>query len=118
MTIIQTSYFAKYKGENAVSISLSKPNWYQCREYKKLAPTWDLLNKYKRDKDEDYYIGCYYREVLSKLNPQQVYDELGENAVLLCWEKNSDFCHRHLIAEWLENHLGIEVREYIKEGAK
>lgn len=112
MTTIQTSYFSKYKGENAVSISLSKPKWYpNCREYKILAPTWDLLNRYKKDKDEDYYIGRYYREVLSKLDPQKVYEELGEDAVLLCWEKSSDFCHRHLIAEWLEHHLGIEVNE-------
>lgn len=33
---MQTSYYSKYKGFNAVSISLSKPQWYQkCREYKK-----------------------------------------------------------------------------------
>lgn len=113
MITIQTSYFAKYKGENAVSISRSTPKWYpnKIREYKKLAPSWDLLNKYKQDKDEEYYIEHYYKEVLNKLNPQQVYDELGENAVLLCWEKSSDFCHRHLVSEWLEKRLGIEVDE-------
>jgi hypothetical protein len=45
---MQTSYFAKYKGINAVSIALSTPKWYQnCRKYKKLAPSWELLRKYK-----------------------------------------------------------------------
>ena len=110
---MQTSYYAKYKGENAVSIALSKPKWYQCREYKKLAPTWDLLNKYKKDKDEVYYIEHYYRDILNKLDPKQVYKELGEDAVLLCWEKSSDFCHRHIVAEWLGEKLGIKVGEYI-----
>jgi uncharacterized protein YeaO (DUF488 family) len=109
---MQTSYFAKYKGINAVSIALSTPKWYQnCRKYKKLAPSWELLNKYKQDKDEIYYTVKYYKEVLSKLDPQQVYEELGEDAVLLCWEKSSEFCHRFLIASWLEKRLGIEVNE-------
>ena len=116
MTTIQTSYYAKYKGENAVSIALSKPQWYtNCREYKKLAPSWDLLNKYKQDKDEMYYIEHYYKEILDKLDPKQVYEDLGENAVLLCWEKSSDFCHRHIVSSWLEEKLGIEIKEYVKE---
>lgn len=109
---MQTSYFAKYKGINAVSIALSTPNWYQnCKIYKKLAPSWELLKKYKQDKDEEYYTECYYEEVLNKLDPQQVYTELGEDAVLLCWEKSGDFCHRHIVADWLEERLGIEVDE-------
>ena len=57
----------------------------------------------------------YSKEELDKLDPKQVYEELGENAVLLCWEKSSDFCHRHLVSEWLSEKLGIEVKEYIKE---
>ena len=71
---MQTSYYAKYKGENAVSIALSKPKWYTCREYKKLAPSWDLLNKYK---DSEQTIasrfildmaGVKYRQLISNTN--------------------------------------------------
>jgi len=110
---MQTSFFAKYKGENAVSISLSKPKWYTtCREYKKLAPSWNLLNKYKQDKDEVYYIKQYQKEILDKLDPKQVYEELGEDAVLLCWEKSGEFCHRFIVAEWLQDKLGIEIKEF------
>jgi uncharacterized protein (DUF488 family) len=111
---MQTSYYSKYKGLNAVSISLSKPQWYQktCRQYKKLAPSWDLLNKYKKDKDEEFYIKQYYETVLNKLDAKTVYEELGEDAVLLCWEKSGDFCHRRLVAEWLQDKLGIEITEY------
>lgn len=109
---MQTSYYSKYKGLNAVSISLSTPQWYQkCRQYNKLAPSWELLNKYKKDKDEVYYTEHYYKDVLDKLDPKQVYEELGEDAVLLCWEK-SGFCHRFLVARWLEIELGIEITEY------
>jgi uncharacterized protein YeaO (DUF488 family) len=108
---MQTSYYAKYKGDNAVSISLSTPKWYQCKEYKKLAPTWELIKKYKSDRDEEYYIEHYYKNILNFLDAKKVYEELGENAVLLCWEKSGDFCHRRIVAEWLEKELKIEIKE-------
>jgi uncharacterized protein (DUF488 family) len=117
---MQTSYFAKYKEDNAVSISLSTPKWFTGKSYKKLAPSWNLLNGYKEGRitEKDYKV-IYTREVLDRLNAQQVYNELvelaGEDAVLLCWEKSSDFCHRHLVADWLHSELGIDVNEYVKE---
>jgi hypothetical protein len=29
----------------------------------------------------------------------------------LCWEKKGKFCHRHLVAKWFKEKLGIEVKE-------
>ena len=29
----------------------------------------------------------------------------------MCWEKSGDFCHRHLVAEWVEENLGITIEE-------
>ena len=111
---MQTSYYAKYKGGNAVSIAGKCPTWYKGREYKKLAPNYWFFKKYKEDGDKEFYTKQYKKEILDKLDPQQVYEELGENAVLLCWEK-SGFCHRFLVARWLEDKLGIEIKEYVKE---
>lgn len=108
---MNTSYFAKYKGENAVSIAGKAPDWYKGREYKKLAPKYWFFKAYKDgDITEEEYTLCYYKEILGFLNPETVYKELGENAVLLCWEK-SGFCHRHIVARWLEKELGIEIKE-------
>jgi len=53
-----------------------------------------------------------YQEILDRLDPRKVYQELGEDAILLCWEKPGEFCHRRLVAEWLERELGVEVPEY------
>jgi hypothetical protein len=50
-------------------------------------------------------------EILAKLDPAEIYQTLGENAVLLCWEKPGDACHRRLVAEWFERCLGVEVPE-------
>jgi hypothetical protein len=49
---------------------------------------------------------------LAGLDPQAVYDLLGENAVLLCWEAPGEGCHRRIVAEWLEAALVTEVPEF------
>ena len=109
---MKTSYFAKYRdGANGVSIALFPPKGYKGRRYMKLAPPEWLLRAYKSKPDEEQYKKDYDEHVLSKLDPRQVYDDLGENAVLLCYEAPGKFCHRRLVAEWLERCLGIKIPE-------
>ena len=109
---MKTSYFAKYKGENAVSISAKCPDWYKGREYKKLAPKYWFFKAYKDgDITKEEYTFCYKTEVLDKLDPKVVYEELGTNSVLLCYEKIGDFCHRHIVSKWLSDNLNIEIKE-------
>jgi hypothetical protein len=52
-----------------------------------------------------------FMNALNKLDAQKIFDELPENAVLLCYEKPNDWCHRRAVAEWFEKELGIEVSE-------
>lgn len=107
-----TSYYAKYKGNNGISIAGKCPSFYKGKEYKKLAPKYTWWKNWKDGLiDNNEYIKLYYETVLNKLDPQQVYNELGENAVLLCWENKDKFCHRHIVAKWLENNLNVKVTE-------
>ena len=108
-----SSFFNVNKNDdNLVSIAVKAPEWYTGREYKKLAPKYWFFKKYKEDGDEEFYTEQYYKEVLDKLNPKEVYEELGgDNAIILCWERYDKFCHRHLVAEWLMKELGIKVKE-------
>ena len=115
---MNTSYFAKVKNlenKNLVSIALSPPKWYEGKTYKALAPNWDTIDAWKKsgktEEDWNNYKRDYYKSKLSKLDPKKVYEDLGEDAVLLCFEKPSDHCHRFLVAEWLETSLGIKVTE-------
>ena len=108
---MKTSNYWNYRGKNAVSIAAYAPNWYGGREYKKLAPKYELLKKYKEDGDKKHYTEKYLKEVLDALDPTEIYEELGEDAVLLCWEKPGEFCHRRIIAAWFKMKLGIEVEE-------
>jgi len=109
---MNTSYFAKkIKFINPVSIAGKCPDWYKGKEFKKLAPKYWFFKKYKEDHDKKFYTEMYYKEVLNLLDPKTIYEELGENSTLLCWEKSGSFCHRRLIANWLEINLNIKVPE-------
>ena len=86
--------------------------------------------KWKENHDNDYYIKCFNEQVLNKLNAEQVVKELDNlllnetlaidyngdlkevpRIALICYEKPSDFCHRHLVADWL-NKNGVECKEW------
>lgn len=120
--MIYTSYFAKLKSlpDNIIPISIcgKAPDWYKGLQYKKLAPKYDFFMKWKENHDNDYYIKCFNSRVLSNLYPEMVLMDLIELAndcekdiCLICYEKPSDFCHRHLVADWL-NKNGIECKEW------
>ena len=118
--MIYTSYFAKLKSlpDNIVPISIcaKAPDWYKGLQYKKLAPKYDFFMKWKENHDNDYYIKCFNEQVLDKLEPMMVYQELCSLAksydiALICYEKPSDFCHRHLVANWLRER-GFDIKEY------
>lgn len=109
---MKTSNFTKSANNpNAVSIAGRAPEDFTGRCYKKLAPKKWFFEKYKKDGDEEFYKIQYQKEVLDVLDPKTVYEQLGEDSVLLCWEEPGEFCHRHIVAEWLMKHLGIKIRE-------
>ncbi len=105
-----TSYFANVKKLSPelvpVSIARGSPRWFTGKQELRLAPTRAMLKMRKPDYD------AAFADILAKLDPAEIYQSLGENAVLLCWEKPGDACHRRLVAEWLEATLGIEIPEY------
>lgn len=111
---MKTSYFANVKNmynENLVSIAMKTPEGFRGRIYEPLAPKYDWWIEWKkRGLSEEWYREKYYETVLDKLNPANIYRQLGEDAILCCYESPEKFCHRHIVAEWLEN-AGYEVEE-------
>lgn len=117
---IYTSYFAKLRSlpENIVPISIcgKAPDWYTGLQYKKLAPKYGFFMEWKKTHDNNYYIEHFDSEVLDTLDAKTVYEELskmsdGKDIALICYEKPTDFCHRHLAAKWLTKN-GIPCEEY------
>lgn len=91
---------------------------------RKLAPRKWFFDEWKKNHDNDFYIRNFEKEVLSNLNPVDVLDTLyglanqnkdGKIPCMICYEKPGDFCHRHLVAEWLNNSIPnlVDCREYI-----
>lgn len=123
--MIATSCHKNWKSDKYITVSISgnrgKDANYVGKCYPKLAPKlefwkiWhDNIGKISEEENTKYYIEQYYIEVLSKVDPKEVYREL-DNSVLLCYEDNIDFCHRHIVAAWLEILLGVTVPEQSAE---
>jgi len=137
--MIYTSYFAQMRNfpKNYIPVAIcgGVPDWYLGTRYKKPAPKLGFFQEWKKNGDNNYYIEHYNSEVLAQLNPDAVLNDLQllvpeeiraqmqepiwtsphVHLVLLCYEKPTDFCHRHLFAEWLRENTKIEIEEFQKE---
>jgi len=95
--VIYTSSFKQSgKHPNAVAISRGVPVWFKNRRiYDPLRPSRAMLEL----KGAAFYAA--YGALLDRLNPRLVADEIGDGAVLLCWEHDPAACHRTAVGEWL-----------------
>lgn len=136
--MIYTTYFANLKKLDhmiscPIAICGKSPDGYKGLEYKKLAPKWWFFKEWKENHNNDFYIEHFNKEVLGVISPREVMMDIrnliaftyGMNMVaynerwwedvpydiyLVCYEKPEDFCHRHLVADWLTAN-GIKVKE-------
>jgi uncharacterized protein YeaO (DUF488 family) len=129
VNMIYTSYFAFIPKLPAdilkISVSLYTPQWARIDGcFPSLNPTEQLLQEAKSDTvSSEEAMGKYCGEILEKLSPTKIYEELlemlnesnKEHLALLCYEKPGETCHRRFIARWLENSNGISVPEYAAE---
>ena len=123
---IGTGYFAKSikyheMGYALVCISRKVP-WFipsdvQMYHYGDLAPSAEIL--WLKDYPEEY-TKRYKAEILNKVNRMSfvmfLYDLANrtktDKVALLCFEAPEKFCHRHIVAEWLnEINLGVDEIE-------
>ncbi|MBE6153035.1 MAG: hypothetical protein E7166_02240 [Firmicutes bacterium] len=118
--IILTGNYRNCKIGNTISISSDrgKSVGYTGKSNTKLAPKWSFLEKWhdnigKVDETENnrFYIQEYWDKVLKQLDPEEILMNLPNRSILLCFEENNQFCHRHLVAFWLELFIGIKTYE-------
>ncbi|MBD5319373.1 MAG: DUF488 domain-containing protein [Bacteroides sp.] len=120
---VYTSYFGKLgvllkNGIFPICIARGVPKFYGGAKEQSVAPFGWMI---KGDISREEYIRAYQEKVLSRVDPNIFLLQIeklsgGKDVALLCYEKPTDFCHRHLLAEWLENETGIEVKEFGVEG--
>ena len=124
--ILGTSNYQNIKTGNTVSVTGDGGNaWgYFGPSYKKLAPKLQSLKndvtKLKeyiefRKKIEDEYMKSYYDIRLKNLDVNfllaTLYNKFGNNIILLCHEPIEEFCHRRLIADYIELKTGMYIPE-------
>lgn len=119
--IIYTTYFSNVinlpNNIAPISIALKPPKEWEGLQYQKLAPKEDFFYKWRENRDNEYYIEHFNSEVLAILDASIVVEELRELAngydsiALVCYELPNEFCHRHLVGQWLMLN-GFEVVEY------
>jgi hypothetical protein len=120
---MKTASFFTYTGLGRISIARFPPRNTPAgfKVYRKLAP-----GEWFNSVEIDEYLERFHAEILAPLDPKAVWDELhrlagGVEPVLLCWEKppvaasempGHDFCHRRIVAQWLEEKLNVTVAEH------
>ena len=128
--MLTASWFTYKNGLGRISISRSAPRSGLVpgfRRYPKLNP-----GPWFRSVNREQYIELYFTEILQHLDPHTVWDELHQLAatttgpepppndgdiepVLLCFERppftDENWCHRRLVARWLEAELRLEIPE-------
>lgn len=119
--MVYTSSYKNCDTDKYHTLSISKDRGtdanYKKDCYLKLAPLESFFRVWRNNptnlsekENNEYYIREYYHNVLEKLDPSEVYKEI-DNSILLCYEENNAFCHRHIVAAWLELFLNIEIFE-------
>lgn len=109
---IYTGYFAGWRawptGALAIGVTRFKPDYWTGINLDKLAPSAELLRQYRNNYIDEYMFKNIYLSELNNrgLTPNFVRQSLKEAAgerdiILCCYEKPNEFCHRHILNEWL-----------------
>lgn len=116
---IFTGNYDECKAGNLISISgdRGKSVGFVGKAIPQLAPKrefWNIwhnnIGKIPDEANTKYYIQEYYKQVLSKINIEELLWK-EKDPILLCYEKGKEFCHRHVLAEYVEMKYGLEVRD-------
>ena len=120
-----TSYFANIRNLNPeeiipIAISRSIPKWYEGLVYKKLAPSYSILNEYRLYHDTKLYTERYRKEILAWLDISSVILDIetltrfeNKDICFICYETPEKFCHRHIFSEWVNSNSNILCSEFI-----
>ena len=118
---IFTGNYEECKVGNLISISGDRGRsvGFKGKAIPQLAPkrafwnVWhDNIGKIPEEQNTKYYIEQYYKQVLSKVNIEELLRD-EKDPIILCFEKGQNFCHRHVLAEYIELKYRIKVPDII-----
>ena len=119
MNRVFTGNYNDCKIGNLISISGDRGRsvGFTGKSLPKLAPKkvfWDIwhkrIGKISEEENNKYYIREYYWQVLSKVDIEELLKN-EKDPILLCFERKQEFCHRHVVAEYINIRYGTEVKD-------
>ena len=118
---MKTGYFKQIDDSAAkgfISISLYPSNNDNVSlEFRSLAPNWKLMKNLKSNKISEATFVKEYKKQLNNLNAKSIFEQInfltsGIEPILMTHGNKTSFCHRHILAEWFEEELGVIVEEF------
>ena len=118
---MKTGYFKQIDNNltlGYVSISLkSSKNNNVLFEFKSLAPNWKLMDMLKSKEISEFDSEKEYLIQLNYLNAKTIFEQINfltgdYEPILMTHGNKSSFCHRHIVAKWFENELGVKIDEF------
>ena len=125
---MKTSYFYRLQNNGisgAISIAVGRPKYIEIHhETRRLAPTWALLKGFRAGIITEKEYTIQFNAMLAGLNVDDVLAEIRQQVksparqsghaepVLMCHCSPTKFCHRHLVAEWIERSTNLVVEEF------
>ena len=129
--MIYTSYFgniekilASIPDAGFVSIAGKTPDWFKGQKFKPLMPHYSWWKEWHSkfegmldsSESKDWYSKMYSKTVLDQLDPLDTARDLKDlvgwkPTFILCYETPEKFCHRHLVASWL-NGARVQCEEW------
>lgn len=120
--VIKTGYFAqaeKYEQQGYITVSVASvtPVWYKGHVQSILAPPKHLVFDLKNKLISEEIFTERYLSYLKSLKLDNVFrsweylikEYNAKGIVLICYEASSSFCHRHILAKYLN--MGVEELE-------
>ena len=115
---IYTSYFGNSRklnesGIKIICVAIGRPRFIKAPQMLNVCPTRYMVNG---PCSREEYLRLY-DQILAKQDAHQVVKQIeelsgGSDVALCCYEKPGDFCHRHILAKWITDNTGIEVKEF------
>ena len=115
-----SNYARKGRDEGSYAISRKAPDWYKGKEIDFLAPTWEIVmgskeGRISHDQYAEMYLDLLNQRKFIPLTFMEWIESLECDVYLLCYEAPNEFCHRRVLAEYIEQDTGIKVPEWLNE---
>ena len=120
---IYTSYFGNIKTlekDNIMPVAICcyPPCDLNVHNYRLFAPSRDILANCRgnivlyKERFKQEILDILPKDDVLKFIEELSVESNGKDVALCCYEKPGEFCHRHIVAEYLNQNFGLNIVEY------